>query len=361
MKNRYRMFLRGSVFYAHDSESGKQTSLKTRDRRKAERLLLAKNEADEQPLMNLAMARTYLAAHDPKLVTRSWADVIEIFSSNGGETTRERCQRAFASAPFNFIRNKLLAETTGEDLLNVLRVGGTSTNNYLRGLHNLALNLGWLAWPILAKKAWPKIRYKKRRAVTAAEHRRIIEGESNAERRLYYEFLWETGGSQSDIADLSRENIDASNTVLFFQRKKLADDAEPARIRIGKRLRELLKLVPATGYFFPNIRRTPARHRSAEFWRRCQILKIYGICLHSYRYAWAERAKDCGYPERFAMVNLGHNSPAVHRAYAKRAKVVCPPLSCSAKFSNAAVCATSRRAGSRRQFSRASLSDAVRE
>jgi integrase len=53
---------------------------------------------------------------------------------------------------------------------------------------------------------------------------------------------------------------------------------------------------------------------------------IKGITLHSYRYAWAERAKTCGYPERFAQEALGHNSKAVHRAYAKRAHVVIPTL-----------------------------------
>ena len=43
-------------------------------------------------------------------------------------------------------------------------------------------------------------------------------------------------------------------------------------------------------------------------------------------YAWAERAKAAGYPERFAMQALGHSSKAVHRAYAKRAEVTLPPL-----------------------------------
>jgi hypothetical protein len=55
-------------------------------------------------------------------------------------------------------------------------------------------------------------------------------------------------------------------------------------------------------------------------------LKIKGVTLHSYRYAWAERAKTCGYPERFAQEALGHNSKAVHRAYAKNAQVVIPTL-----------------------------------
>jgi len=50
------------------------------------------------------------------------------------------------------------------------------------------------------------------------------------------------------------------------------------------------------------------------------------VTLHSYRYAWAERAKVAGYPERFAQLALGHNSKAVHRAFARRAQVTLPPL-----------------------------------
>jgi len=40
----------------------------------------------------------------------------------------------------------------------------------------------------------------------------------------------------------------------------------------------------------------------------------------------AERAKMAGYPERFAQEALGHNSKAVHRAYAKRALMKLPSL-----------------------------------
>jgi hypothetical protein len=34
----------------------------------------------------------------------------------------------------------------------------------------------------------------------------------------------------------------------------------------------------------------------------------------------------CGFPERFAQQALGHNSKAVHRAYAKHAEVTVPSL-----------------------------------
>jgi len=48
--------------------------------------------------------------------------------------------------------------------------------------------------------------------------------------------------------------------------------------------------------------------------------------LHSYRHAWAQRAKACGYPQRFGQEALGHSSRAVHDAYAKGALVVLPAL-----------------------------------
>jgi integrase len=68
------------------------------------------------------------------------------------------------------------------------------------------------------------------------------------------------------------------------------------------------------------------KHRAAEFKRRCRRLKIEGVSLHSYRYAWAERARRSGVPERFAQEGLGHGSAAVHRAYAKHANVTVPAL-----------------------------------
>jgi integrase len=85
-------------------------------------------------------------------------------------------------------------------------------------------------------------------------------------------------------------------------------------------------ILPSSGDLFPNIKRTSAKDRSAEFRRRCRVSEIAGVSLHSYRHAWAQRAKACGYPQRFAQEALGHNSCAVHEAYAKAAFVVCPAL-----------------------------------
>jgi integrase len=77
---------------------------------------------------------------------------------------------------------------------------------------------------------------------------------------------------------------------------------------------------------FRYLKRVRSGDRATEFKQRCVGLGIRGVSLHSYRYAWAGRAKTSGYPRRFAQEALGHNSKAVHIAYAKQAEVVVPPL-----------------------------------
>ncbi len=327
MHSKYRLFQRAQgVFYWQEIGSPKRGSLKTKDKKEAERLLVAKNEGHRQPILNLAIGRAYLAAHDPQMVTRTWQRVFDEMATHGISTTQERCARALRSRAYDPIRENPLVETTAEDLLKILHSHGNTVGHYLRRIHNLALNLGWLAWPVLPKNAWPKIRSKRKRAITAEEHARIIAAEQNIERRGYYELLYETGASQTDAGNLDASNVDWQNGVLAYRRKKLGPDSEPARLTIGEKLRSILQRLPQSGPLFPTIRNISANHRAAEFRRRCRLLTIFGVSLHSYRHAWAQRAKSCGYPQRFAQEALGHSSRAVHEAYAKGAAVICPAL-----------------------------------
>jgi integrase len=284
------------------------------------------NESHREPTLNLNLARAYLAAHDPKMAQRTWQAVMDEMATHGIPSTQVRCARGFRSKSYDPIRNKPLVQTTGENLLAIIHTNGNCVAHYLRRLHNLALDLGWLPWPILAKRAWPKIRSQSKRAITAEEHAAVIASEKNAERRAYYELLYETGAAQTDAANLTVEHIDGPNGVLVYRRKKLGPSSEPCRLTIGTKLRTLLQSLPSSGDLFPNIQKTSANHRSAEFSRRCRIAGIAGVSLHSYRHAWAQRAKACGYPQRFAQEALGHNSCAVHEAYAKGALVILPAL-----------------------------------
>jgi hypothetical protein len=92
---------------------------------------------------------------------------------HGQPTTQTRCARAMRSRAYDPIRAKPLFETTAENLLAVCHPPGNSIGHYLRRFHYLALNLGWLAWPVLHKAAWPKIRSESKRAITPDEHAAI--------------------------------------------------------------------------------------------------------------------------------------------------------------------------------------------
>ena len=327
MQLKYRFYQRsGGVFYWQEIGTSNRGSLRTKDRAEAQRLVQAMNEAHKQPTLNLALGRAYLSAHDPKMCTRTWQDVMDEMARHGRPTTQTRCARAMRSRAYDPIRSKPLVESTAEDFLSICHAHGNSVGHYLRRLHNLALNLGWLAWPVLPKAAWPKIRSTSKRATTAEEHAAIIASEHNPERRAYYEFLYETGAAQTDAANMTAAQIDWRTGVLTYRRQKLDDSSEPARLTIGKKLRAILLTLPEKGDLFPTIKRSHANARATEFRRRCRIAGVSGVSLHSYRHSWAQRAKSCGYPQRFAQEALGHDSPAVHEAYARGAVVICPAL-----------------------------------
>jgi len=99
-----------------------------------------------------------------------------------------------------------------------------------------------------------------------------------------------------------------------------------ALLHFGPEVAALMQKLPQAGPLFPYLRSVRAGDCATEFKQRCRGLGIEGVSLHNYRYAWAERAKVAGYPERFAQEALGHNSKAVHRPYARKAQVVVPSL-----------------------------------
>lgn len=77
-KLRYRLFLRRkSVYYAVDDTTKTFTSLKTKDKAEANRLLMAVNEAGKQPAMNLSLARVSLRHSDPTVTPRTWQNVLD--------------------------------------------------------------------------------------------------------------------------------------------------------------------------------------------------------------------------------------------------------------------------------------------
>ncbi|HET7623838.1 MAG TPA: tyrosine-type recombinase/integrase [Verrucomicrobiae bacterium] len=323
MKTKYTLFRRGGIYYSQDSATGQQKSLRTRDEAEALQLINARNEAQRQPVLNLHIARAYLAASDPAFVERTWQTVMERLQARGKENSRERYASAFQSFALDGLRNKKLMETTADDFLAVFKDSKVSIVYFLKRLHNFALSLGWIAIPIVAPCLWPKYEPKDRRGITLDEHQSLLAQEAKAEWKLFLELLWETGAAQSDAANFKAEDVDwQTRTISYFRQKT----GSLAQFTISQKLETVLSHLPTAGALFPNLSRFSESDRASRFRRRCNKAGVSGVTLHSYRYAWAERAKVVGMPERFAQAALGHNSKAIHRAYAKKAVIIAPSL-----------------------------------
>lgn len=325
MRNVYRPFKRKKTgyYYAENIITHKQQSLKTNIRSEALRLIAGLNESNLNPILNKQLARAYLSACDPKISIITWQEVFEHIIKNKSDLSQARWEIAIKDKNITSLLRKKLVETTPVDLLNCLLHGGVSTNNFLKTAHRVACDMGWLLGPIIPRGKWPPIKYKSKRAITEEEHKRIVQSESNAQRKIYYQLLWHLGASQHDMAQMKAENIDLEQKAVSFCRKKTGTSVF---FHFGEQSLALFKLLPQEGFLFPDLARVNAGNRATQFQKRCKNLKIKGITLHSYRYAWAERASTSGMPIRHAMQALGHKSTAVHLGYAKQAVVAIPSL-----------------------------------
>ena len=67
MKTRFRLSrrgCRGDKFYCVDTQTGKRASLGTSNQDDAQQIIEAKNTAERQPVLNLQIAKAYLAGSD---------------------------------------------------------------------------------------------------------------------------------------------------------------------------------------------------------------------------------------------------------------------------------------------------------
>ena len=101
MKARYRLIRRGNrggAFYCVDTESGSRTSLGRIGEDEARQIVEAKNQAKRQPMLNLQIAKAYLAGTDTAITTRTWQQAIEALTNTKHDANRLRWQRVLKDA-----------------------------------------------------------------------------------------------------------------------------------------------------------------------------------------------------------------------------------------------------------------------
>lgn len=207
MKLTFRLYRRGRRYYAQNNETGQQVSLHTSDKAEATRLLNAKNEAPILMGTNMQVARAYMAVTDPHMPKRIWKEVVDFIIDQKEGPNKKRWVNVSKDKALKPLWKMRVVETRADQMLVMLKKGTVSTNVYLRRLHNFALDMNWLGWPILPKKLWPKVEYAEKRGITREEHLKIIAAETNPERRDFYELLWFLGSSQTDLASLRGEDV----------------------------------------------------------------------------------------------------------------------------------------------------------
>ena len=284
------------------------------------------------------MGQAYLAGNDPQALTRTWQDVLAaiIACKPEGSEARYRWGTFSKDQALNRIRTTPLLKTTPEMLLATINRGTVSTNVFLRRTQNFALDMGWLPWPVLRKKQFPKVRYGPKRAITEDEHGLIVEREQNPERRDFYELCWLLGGSQGDIARLGDEDMNWDDRLICYNRKKML-----------QRMQENPNLKPDD-----QVRRQDRGSAEAAARQRAALpLPLHRAVLRQGHRVQATvpgpghrgrhppllplrlgRARPEGpLPQQCAQENLGQQSAAVHRAYAKNAGVSPSPPSTSGR------------------------------
>jgi len=186
MKTRFRLIrrgIRGGLFYCVDTHTRKRVSLRTHDEDSAKQIVLAKNQAERQPVLNLQIAKAYIAGTDSGIATRTWQQAMDALIATKQDANQRRWQSAAKDKAIKPLLSCVIIETRGETILDALRNGTVSTNVFLRRLHNFCVDMNWLPWPLVPKRQWPELRFKEKRAITLEEHQRIVAAEVNPERK----------------------------------------------------------------------------------------------------------------------------------------------------------------------------------
>lgn len=114
---------RRGVYYIEDTQTKRQSSLRTKDKEEANRIVNARNEAEKTPEINRKIAMAYMAATDSKMAARTWQDVFAGYldrtalAVRGGKdsSTYERTVNSVKDRALDLIREKRAVATTGED------------------------------------------------------------------------------------------------------------------------------------------------------------------------------------------------------------------------------------------------------
>ena len=88
------------VQHCVDTATGRRTSLRTASQDEARQIVEAKNQSERQPVLNLQIAKAYLAGADNGIATRTWQNAIEALTNTKQGANQERWRIAARDKAF---------------------------------------------------------------------------------------------------------------------------------------------------------------------------------------------------------------------------------------------------------------------
>lgn len=348
------------MWYAIDKKTRKQTSLKCKGtRQQANEIadIQFGNTDDSNAMHHMKAAEAHLMKCNPEWVTNTW-DMIAKRKIKGprgrvGGAKKSGTTAAQTSAWNNEcwddLRHKRCIDTTPRDFELATEKVGPYLIAIGKQIHNYAADHRLIPYPIMGKEMWPKRDGgKMSRTVTEEDHLKIVDyiGDENigsyhqfarrhpsSTRKQWRDewvnwlwFLWWTGASQKDAANIKAENVKWDQRVIEYKRAKWVKPEKhaPCRVAISKdgSLDRLLKKLPKEGYLFPLLQGVSTASRSRAFKVFVDWVKIDPVTPHGYRFAFAERAKEMGMSAEDRMTTLGHKEFLQTSHYDQEAQVI---------------------------------------
>jgi hypothetical protein len=171
MKARYKLIRRRGIYYCEDSKTRHEWCLHTPDRQMARRILQAIWESEQMPFVSSAIAHAYMAAATSMVHENTWSDVLDLLLAEKNESpSKWRWELVRSHASLKPLWRLKVMHTRADQLFTLLREGTQATNLYLRRLHDYALDVHWLPWPILSKKCWTMALARMRRTQLLARN-----------------------------------------------------------------------------------------------------------------------------------------------------------------------------------------------
>ena len=209
MKPRYRIYRRqGGVFYLFDRHTGKRESLETADEAAAWRVLHAKNEAQQPPLINRQIARAYLAVGDPEITRRTWRDVLAEIKLKR-DSTQDRWIIAGKDPAFDLIRDLPISKLRRTIFCGCWSAGGWPPTSFCAAPTTSRSTWAGCLGRCCPRSSGPKSSIGQS-APSGWEHGRIVEREQNPERRASMNSV-ALGGPKPTLPGRAAEDIDWDN------------------------------------------------------------------------------------------------------------------------------------------------------